>query len=332
MKPPGIDLAVLLIFFRRPEQFRQVFAQVRAARPSRLYLYQDGPRPGRPGDVEGIEECRRIAGGIDWECDVHTLYQTENLGCDPSEYIAQKWMFETEDMGVILEDDDVPSQSFFPFCKTLLDEYANDTRIDRICGMNNTGISEHAEASYLFARKGSIWGWASWRRVLDTWDPAYSWLDDESAVDCLRDAFCDVREYREFLRVAREHRATGVPHYESVGGYACCAARRLLIVPKYNLITSVGANEESTHSAEMRMLPRRARALFLMKRYEIDFPLTHPGDVKRDAVFERQMTPTRAQVYLDNLERLYLALRHRQFARVAKRIRALLSKRQHGTS
>lgn len=332
MRLSGIDVAVLLIFFCRPDQFKQVFEQVRLARPSRLYLYQDGPRPGRPSDVDGIMSCRTIAEEIDWECEVHTLYQPGNLGCDPSGYIAQKWMFETEEMGIILEDDVVPSRSFFTFCKALLDEYRYDQRIDRVCGMNNTGVSEHIDASYLFARTGSIWGWATWKRVLDTWDPSYAWLDDESTLGRLRDAFDTAREYEAFVSGARQHKSSGLPHHETIGAFAFYANSRLLIVPKYNLISNVGATAESTHASDLRLLPRRVRRLFFMKRYEIEFPLVHPQHVIRDRTFEMAMTPTGAQRGLNRIERLLLLLRYGEFARISNRLAGMLPKRPHGTS
>lgn len=75
---------VLLIFFARPGQFETVFASVKEARPRELFLYQDGPRPNRPDDVEKIKQCRDIAEQIDWDCVVHRKYQTENYGCDPT--------------------------------------------------------------------------------------------------------------------------------------------------------------------------------------------------------------------------------------------------------
>ena len=49
-----IDLPVLLIFFVRPEPLAKVFEQVKIARPSKLYLYQDGARENRSDDVENI--------------------------------------------------------------------------------------------------------------------------------------------------------------------------------------------------------------------------------------------------------------------------------------
>ena len=89
------DVAVLLIFFCRYEQTKEVFDAIKEARPSRLYLYQDAPRDGREDDLKGVMACRELVSdqNIDWECEVHRFYQEKNMGCDPSEYIAQKWMF-----------------------------------------------------------------------------------------------------------------------------------------------------------------------------------------------------------------------------------------------
>ena len=108
VKKAKIDIAVLLIFFNRPEKTEKVFESIKKARPSKLYLYQDGAREGRDDDVINVNKCRNVVSQIDWECEVHTKFQEKNFGCDPSEFIAQKWMFETEEMGIILEDDDVP--------------------------------------------------------------------------------------------------------------------------------------------------------------------------------------------------------------------------------
>lgn len=59
-KPYNIDVAVLLIFFNRPGCFGEVFEQVRKARPSKLFLYQDGARDGNERDAFGVARCREI--------------------------------------------------------------------------------------------------------------------------------------------------------------------------------------------------------------------------------------------------------------------------------
>ena len=127
MKQALVDVSVLILFFNRPDPLKQVFAQVQKARPARLFLYQDGPRSKK--DMEGLLACREVVSKIDWDCEVHQLYQERNYGCDPSEFISQKWAFSQTDKCVVLEDDDVPAVSFFSFCKEMMDRYENDERI-----------------------------------------------------------------------------------------------------------------------------------------------------------------------------------------------------------
>ena len=62
---------------------------------------------------------------------------------------------------IVLEDDDVPSVSFFTFCKEMLDKYEQDPRITMIAGFNNEEITPGVPYDYFFASTFSIWGWAS---------------------------------------------------------------------------------------------------------------------------------------------------------------------------
>lgn len=297
-----IDIAVLIIFFNRPEHVKKVFEQVRRARPSKLYLYQDGPRKDRPDDVNNVQKCRDVVSQIDWQCEVHTYYQKSNFGCDPSEYIAQKWMFEKEQMGIILEDDDVPSQSFFPFCKELLEKYKDDTRVNMICGMNNTDVSTHIQSSYFFTQKGSIWGWASWKRVIDTWDPQYEWLDDPRAI-ALIESQMNKYDFERYISTAKNHRVTGRAYYESINAASQFLNQRLNIVPKCNMICNIGIGQDTTHSTnDIRLLPKKIQKLLFMKTYEIEFPLTHPDQVVRDIHYEKKMSLTPFRVFCMRFE------------------------------
>ena len=279
------DIAVLLLFFNRPEQTAKVFEQIKLARPSRLYLYQDGPRKDRPNDAENIRKCREIVEDIDWECEVHRMYQKNNYGCDPSEFISQKWMFSTEERGIVLEDDDVPSQSFFPYCIELLEKFKDDLRIGIICGMNNIGEFDNGY-SYLFTEYGSIWGWATWKRNVDMWDSQYKWMKDKHLLNMFhgRIDWAD-----NFFDICRRHLASGREHYESILGANNYLNNQLNIVPCKNMITNVGVSAESTHSVSaVYKLPRATRKLLFMKRHEIELPLSHPPYVMEDFVFRKQ--------------------------------------------
>lgn len=303
----NVDIPVLLIFFCRDEQLKQVFDEVKKARPSKLYLYQDGARKGKSSDIVGIEKCRNIVSdeNVDWNCEVHRFYQEKNIGCDPSEFIAQKWMFETEEMGIILEDDDVPSQSFFRFCKELLVKYQDNPQINMICGMNNNDVSKNINASYLFTKKGSIWGWASWKRVIDTWDESYSWLENQNDLDKIKTQMSK-NDYKNFIEVAKKHKSSGRAHYESINAASMFIYNRLNIVPKYNMITNIGISKDSTHAvSDIRLLPKKTQKLLHKKRYDIEFPLIHPDKIDRDFKFERKMTVNKADKIIMKIESLF---------------------------
>lgn len=289
LHPALNDVAVLFIFFARPKQTQAVFEQIKTARPSKLFLYQDGARSGRQDDVENVAKCREIVEQIDWKCDVHRFYQTENKGCDPSEYISQKWMFSMVDKGIILEDDDVPSQSFFPFCKELLDRYEHDDRINMICGMNNVDtVADRCPYSYFFTRSGSIWGWATWKRNVDKWDSEYNFLNDSYTVGLLRNLEGKCADPL-FQRIKR-HKASGREHYESILGMHRMLSGQVNIVPAVNMITNIGIDQNTTHSvADINLLPPSVRCLLYKPRYELDFPLKHPKYIVVDKGYETEV-------------------------------------------
>lgn len=282
----NLDTPVLLIFFNRPEQFAKVFSVIKKVKPGVLYLYQDGPRNNT--DRENIEACRTIASEISWNCVVHTWYRTSNYGCDPSEYIAQKWFFETEEKGIILEDDDVPSESFFYFCQELLIRYKDDSRINMICGQNLTGESLDCEESYFFSTLTSIWGWATWQRVVSKWRDDYSFLDNWYAIGNLLQMKKN-RHTDEVLKAARGHAKSGIPHYETILALHMYETGTINIIPKYNLISNIGISHSSTHSTNsLKKLPRGIRRVFNMKTHEINFPLKHPTAIIENVTYQKQ--------------------------------------------
>lgn len=283
-----IDVSVLILFFNRPEPLSKVFEQVRKARPTRLFLYQDGPRGER--DMPGIEACRDVVSHVDWECEVQTLFQEKNYGCDPSEFLSQKWAFSMTDKCIVLEDDDVPTQSFFHFCKEMLDRYEHDERVWMISGFNQEERTTDVDSSYFFAETFNIWGWASWRRVVDTWDEHYMFLDDDKAVAQLRELIAQRRLRSDFLLNCERHRELGRAFYETIFQASMLLNHGLAIVPALNQINNLGATADSTHFAgSIYTMPRGYRRIFTMGRHELQFPLVHPKHVMPHVAFKERV-------------------------------------------
>ena len=334
-KPYKIDVPVLLIFFNRPGCFRQVFEQVKLARPRKLFLYQDGAREGNEKDAACVQKCREIVSDIDWDCEVHTLFQEKNFGCDPSEYIAQKWAFSHVDKCIILEDDDVPSQSFFPYCKELLDKYENDERINMICGMNNLETVD-SPYSYLFTYTGSIWGWASWKRVIDKWESDYAFLDPGYDRDKLFDTLRMRGMFPEKkMATWQANRDSGVEHYETILGLGQYCNTGLNIVPTKNMIHNVGNTPEGgTHSTNgIETIPKGLRKIYTMPTYEIEFPLKHPKYVIEDIDFQKKLnrlmgTGRPLVQFYRKIEKTFLIFKHEGIGAMFKKVKKAVFKKK----
>lgn len=335
MKPYLVDIPVLILFFNRPQQLGQVFAQVKEARPSRLFLYQDGPRS--EADMPGILACREIVAQVDWECEVETLFQEKNYGCDPSEFISQKWAFSRVEKCIVLEDDDVPAVSFFAFCKEMLDRYEHDERITMVSGFNVDEQTSDAQGDYFFTTHFSIWGWASWRRVVDQWDEHYTWLDNPVAVRQLEELIRERRYRDDFILMCRRHRQQGKAFYETIFWSHMLLSNGLAIMPTKNMINNLGATADSTHfGGSLETLPRGYRRIFTMKRFELPMKegrmeLAHPPYVVEHVAYRQRayrvygwMCP---MVKIGrSFEELYLNLRYGNFKFIIKSIRNRINK------
>lgn len=274
------DVNVLLIFFIRDAVLKETFEAVRKARPRRLLLWQDGARTNRPDDIEKVQKCREIVENIDWDCEVYKNYQTRNWGCDPSTFFSHKWAFSIVDKCIVLEDDAVPSQSFFLYCKELLDKYENDNRVSKICGMNQVA-SYKVNDSYLFTTVGSL-GWASWKRVADTWDEHYTFLDDPHRIKLYNELYHTYAD-KQYLKLCKKHRDSGRPHWETIQTFARIFNNQLNIVPAVNMIHNIGLGEDSTHSkVSLKTIDASKRDAFYQVASDIDFPLKHPGAIIDD--------------------------------------------------
>lgn len=272
---------VLLITFNRPELTERVFAGIAEAKPAKLYLASDGARDGVEGESAKVERCRRyVLDNVDWECEVKTLFQEQNLGCGKAPAAALDWFFSHEREGMVLEDDCLASENFFRFCTELLERYRDDTRVMTIAGYNlypDEYIS--GDESYFFSNFGFCWGWASWRRAWEKFDFKMSAWADFKAQGKHRMYPFFPRRNSEFDSVYGGK--TDVWDYQ--WSYAVSANSGLSIIPRVSLIQNIGFGEDATHTKVVDNKRAGVRAGGL------DFPLRHPLFVFPNADYEQEL-------------------------------------------
>ncbi len=279
------DFSVLFLIFSRPDTTARVFEAIRAAKPKRLFVAADGPRPDRPGEADACEQARAIVKKVDWECDLNTLFRDKNLGCRAAVSSAISWFFDHVEEGIILEDDCLPDESFFPYCRKLLERYRHDGRVMHITGHNSQFGRTVGTGSYYFSQVCHIWGWASWRRVWKQYDPDMKDFPEFLA----QKGFDNVYQYRDmrkyysvmFERVYQNKLNT----WDHQLSYAIVKNNGLCIIPNVNLVENIGF-ASGTHTAydNFSFIKKIAvgnlyKKLSANPKRRISFPLRHPDAV-----------------------------------------------------
>jgi hypothetical protein len=276
---------VLLIIFNRPDTTQIVFEAIRQAKPPRLYVAADGPRRHVETDRQKCIEARKIIEKVDWPCQVRHLFHEENLNCGKAPSTAMTWFFGQEEEGIILEDDCVPSQSFFRYCQELLEKYRYDDRIMHIGGNNFLGGWQNdPDYSYYFSRSGHIWGWATWRRAWRTFDidiRLYEKLKQNGFFD---DFFLNRIEKLYRLRKFEKtvEKRGKVDWWDYQWDFARFSNSGLAIVPNRNLVKNLGFGQDATHTVN------GTNDMTTLEALEMEFPLRHPSFVIRDIVSDKR--------------------------------------------
>lgn len=166
---------VLFIIFKRPGTAQSVFNVLRQIQPAKLYVFADGPK--NEIDTEKCIATRRVIDDIDWPCEIYTSFQDKNLGVSLGPKTAIDWFFEHNEMGIILEDDILPSIDFFHLCEELLWKYKDEPKVMHIAAMNFHYNKNIVPESYYFSKVICPWGWASWKRAWENYDYELEDLD-----------------------------------------------------------------------------------------------------------------------------------------------------------
>ena len=273
----GFSVPVLLIIFNRLETTKRVFAEIKKIRPQMLFIAADGPRQDRTGENEKCEEVRNyVINNIDWDCDIKTLFREKNLGCRLAVSSALDWFFTHVEHGIILEDDCLPEQSFFPYCKELLEHYRDNEKVFMISGNNFLLEPQTGKESYYFSRLTHVWGWASWRRAWATYDISlidYPEFIENKTIEKVWNSQ-NVREY--WLQCFNMVYENKLDTWDYQWTYNIWKHDGVCIAPCVNLVSNIGFGSEETHGS-----PQKSKTVD--RPLEVmNFPLIHPVSLKVD--------------------------------------------------
>lgn len=243
-----LTVPVALFVFNRPDTTTRVFAQIRQARPVRLFIIADGPRHDHPPDAEGCAATRAIVQQVDWDCDCTFNYAVGNMGCKTRMATGLDWVFANVEEAIILEHDTLPHPDFFRFCQELLALYRHDERIMNIGGCNFQFGQNATGYSYYFSRYVHCWGWASWRRAWRHYDRSISLWPEVRRSGFLASILGHDLGAAYWQRILDLTHQGYIDTWDYQWVFSCWSRNALSILPHGNLVTNIGFGAQGTHT------------------------------------------------------------------------------------
>ena len=277
-----LNTPILFLIFNRPDLTEKVFETIRQAKPKKLFVSADGPRLNKEGEDILCKKTRDIVlNNIDWDCEVFSLLRDENLGCKIAVSTAITWFFDNVEEGIVLEDDTLPSKSFFTYCNSLLEYYRNDNRVSFISGCCLPDSANHLETSYYFSKFSIIWGWASWKRVWLNYDVTISDWVELSHTNWLRNVFYGNEYFANGFKDLFDVAYNGYDTWDFQFIYLNLKSNSLNIHPSKNLIKNIGFDDRATHTHSIQVYSNQE---FIEMKGELIHPLAMNFDFIADKI------------------------------------------------
>lgn len=170
-----------------------------------------------------------------------------NVGIENSVKDGLDWVFSREPAAIILEDDTLPTRSFFTFCDQLLKQYPGDPNIAMVSGRKTLGSRSSSASSLTRTRVAGTWGWATWATEWNATDWEMSWRHDRE-IETLREISLNRKHfyYWKWVLYLLDNKLVDTWDYQWSLSRAVSGKESL--TPAVNLVENIGFGPGATHT------------------------------------------------------------------------------------
>lgn len=240
-----LDIAVLIVAYRRAENLQLIFDLCLRAGVKKIYISLDGSDGEH--DVEDVMRTHQVANLINsnFSPNVEIKVSSTNVGAARSVISGCNWAFRHEDFLIILEDDCIPSLDFFEYCRVSKNYLVNDTEIYIVSG-SQFAPNTLMDANWLLSKYPLIWGWMTSReKWINLWDNIL--MDPTLKLNRHR---CSVIEDNYWRAGARRALEGYIDAWDIPIAWSIHDLNGFVIQPAQNLITNVGHDSVATHTSD----------------------------------------------------------------------------------
>lgn len=250
---PGKDLAPIVLFvYNRPKQTKQTLEsliQNDLASASTLFIYADGPKKNATQEqLKNIEETRKIIAEKKWCGTVNIIKNLENKGLSQSIITGVTKTVKEYGKVIVLEDDIVTSPGFLKFMNMSLEKYKNEEKIFQISGFNFP-LKEIADPTEcFFIPLISSWGWATWDRAWQQFDPLANGYEKLKTSALLRHKFDLNSSYPYSAMLIAQMEKKNIDSWAIRWLWTLFKNNKLSLFPAASFVTNIGYGEDATHT------------------------------------------------------------------------------------
>ena len=240
---------IALFVYKRPDKTLKVLEGLQSnsiLSKSNLFVFQDGLK-SNPTDQElfNHNEVFKIIGSFKGAYSKHIVRHESNLGLAKSLTSGISDLLRNHESVIILEDDIVPSMFFLEYMNLSLFLYKDNPKVGSVSAYSYP-VKNNNLPSFFFLNLTSSWGWGTWSRAWNQYNPDGKHLRDlvisESNIGQFN--FNNTFDFMSMLEdcINGKNDSWGVRWYAS-----CYLSGLLTLYPKFSLVNNIGHDNSGTH-------------------------------------------------------------------------------------
>ena len=236
---------IALFAYDRPQHLQQTIEALLnnpEARESDLFVFSDAAKDA--AHVPAVEKVRKYAGEISGFSTVNVVERASNYGLASSIVDGVTSVCRQYGRVIVMEDDIVTSACFLRYMNDGLDMYSRDEQVVSIHGyMYPTGESL---PETFFLRGADCWGWATWQRGWDIFEPDGRLLLQQLRQKNLTQHF-DFNGAYPYTRMLEDQIAGKNDSWAVRWHASAFLQNRLTLYPGRSLVLNIGTDSSGTH-------------------------------------------------------------------------------------
>ncbi len=238
---------VILFVYNRPKHTRRTLSALERnlkASDSILYIISDGPK--NASSVESVNQVRSII-REPWNFKhINIVERSSNWGLAKSVIDGVTRVINEHEQAIVLEDDLETSRYALTYFNDALNRYRDEDKVMEISGyMYPIEHPKRLPKSFFF-RVANSWGWATWKRAWDHFDPDINKLTETFTRADIRRFSIDGTE--NFWKQVQQCRAGKINSWAIRWYLSIFNKNGLVLYPRDSMIQNIGTDGSGTHS------------------------------------------------------------------------------------